>query len=69
MAVLIDLPEFGGLAEWQEALAELLTLDGDDPEVKEAIARCHEEIAELSPGGQLTMAEKWKENSFIVTDD
>ncbi len=67
--ILIDLPEFGGVKEWRECRAELLTMP-PSPEVTEAIIRCDEEIANLEGLEPPTLGERmdYAEGSMVFDE-
>ncbi len=62
---LIDLPEFGTLADWQEALADLSN-EPATPQVVEAIERCREAIAELEGKPVSSMKERWLDHGLVI---
>lgn len=65
--ILIDLPEFGGLDQWEECLAELKSLP-QTPEVLEAIYRCGREIAEIKGIQPPSMGDRWSEHGFSIEE-
>lgn len=64
--LIVDFPEFGRLADWEQCLAELTALDQSD-EVELAKLRCQEEIAQLKgeepPAARQRM--EYEEGSFV----
>lgn len=66
--VLIDLPEFGGLDQWEECLAELQTLP-QTPEVLAAIERCGIEIAEIKGIPPPSIGDRWLDHGFVIKEN
>ena len=62
---LIDLPEFGSLADWQQALAELSTAPMT-PQIVDAINRCRDAIAELEGNQRPSIGERWKVHGMSI---
>lgn len=65
---LIDLPEFGSVSDWKQALAELST-EPMTPQISEAVNRCREAIAELEGGKTASMGDRWEDHSFTIIEE